>query len=51
MDENASYDLENKKAGFLLGDFIARTVQNNIRSIVSGIVPDTSDNAYQYYLN
>ncbi|WP_461833343.1 flagellar filament capping protein FliD [Desulfothermus sp.] len=48
MDDNASYDLEDKKAAALLGDSIARTAQNNIRSIVSGIVPDTSDNAYQY---
>jgi len=48
MDENASYDLENKKAGALLGDSIARTAQNNIRSIVSGIVPETADNEYQY---
>jgi len=48
MDENASYDLEKKKAGALLGDSIARSAQNNIRSIVSGAVPDTSGNAYQY---
>ncbi|WP_459893788.1 flagellar filament capping protein FliD, partial [Desulfothermus okinawensis] len=48
MDENASYDLESKKAGALLGDSIARTAQNNIRSILSGIVPGTGDNAYQY---
>jgi flagellar hook-associated protein 2 len=48
MDENASYDLENKEAGPLLGDSIARGVQNSIRSILSGIVPGTSSNKYQY---
>jgi flagellar hook-associated protein 2 len=48
MDENASYDLENKEAGPLLGDSIARGAQNSLRSIFSGIVPGTASNEYQY---
>ena len=48
MDENASYDLENKQAGPLLGDSIARGSQNNIRAILSEAVSGTADNNYQY---
>ena len=48
MDENASYDLENKQAGPLLGDSIARGAQNNIRDIFSSAVAGTTDNNYQY---
>ncbi len=48
MDQNASYDAETKKAGPLLGDSIARTMQNNIRSILGSAVTGTGSNAYQY---
>ncbi len=48
MDENATYDLEKKKGGPLLGDSIARSAQNNVRSIFSTPVPHTEDRKYQY---
>ncbi len=48
MDDNASYDPDTKKAGPLLGDSIARTIQNNIRSILASPVTGTESNAYQY---
>lgn len=48
MEENASYDLENKEGGPLLGDSIARSVQNSLRSLLSQPVSGTESNAYQY---
>ncbi len=48
MDDNASYDPDTKKAGPLLGDSIARTIQNNVRSILGSPVAGTESNAYQY---
>ncbi len=48
IDENASYDIEEKKAGPLLGDLATRSVQTSIRSILSGVVPGTDSNTYHY---
>ncbi len=48
MDDNASYDLENKKAGPLLGDSIARGAQSNIRGTLSSAIPGSTDKAFQY---
>ena len=48
MDQNARYDLENKQAGPLLGDSIARTAENRIRAIFSEPVSGTESLPYQY---
>jgi len=53
MDENATYDKEEKQAGPLLGDSLARTTDNKVTNILGDRLTEDSeeelsDNKYQY---
>lgn len=48
LDEQASYNKEEDKAGPLMGDRLARNAQNRLRGIINGPVAGTGDDPYQY---
>ena len=48
LDQNAGYNEDTGKGGPLLGDTLARSAQNRIRSLVSEPVSGTGESSFQY---
>ena len=48
LDKNGSYNPETGQGGALLGDSIARSTQNRLRSLISEPVTGSGENSFQY---